>query len=89
MKLKIKLKEAEFEALLTGEFSPKTAEKIVDPLPIESDIMVWGEEVYFDVPVEMEEENAKETVRKGDLGYWPAGIGQQEGRCASSMGRRR
>jgi hypothetical protein len=73
MKIKIELEGEVFEALLTGEFAPKTVEKIVAALPIESDVMVWGDEVYFDVPVEMDEENAKETVSKGDLGYWPAG----------------
>ena len=73
MKIKIEIEGAVFEALLTGDFAPQTVEKIVDSLPIESEVMVWGDEVYFDVPVEMGEENAKETVSKGDLGYWPAG----------------
>ena len=73
MRLKIELKGAVFEAKLTGEFSPETAEKIVESLPIESDVMVWGDEVYFDVPIVMDEENARESVSKGDIGYWPAG----------------
>jgi hypothetical protein len=73
MKIKIDIEGEVFEATLTREAAPKTVEKIVDSLPIESEVMTWGDEVYFDVPVEMEEENAKETVSKGDLGYWPAG----------------
>jgi len=73
MKIKIDIEGEVFEATLTREAAPKTVEKIVAALPIESDVMVWGDEVYFDVPVDMEEENAKETVSKGDLGYWPAG----------------
>ena len=73
MKIKIDREGQVFEALLTGEFASKTVEKIVAALPIESDVIVWGDEVYFDVPVDMEEENAQDTVSKGDLGYWPAG----------------
>lgn len=72
-KIKIELEDKEFAATLTTEFSPKTVEQIVDALPVESEVMTWGDEVYFDVPVAMGEENAKETVHKGDLGYWPAG----------------
>ena len=73
MKIKIDIEGQVFEATLTRESAPKTVEKIVDSLPIESDVMVWGDEVYFDIPVDMDEENAQETVSKGDLGYWPAG----------------
>lgn len=73
MKLKIELEGEVFAAVLRKEFSPQTVEKIVDALPIESEVMTWGDEIYFDVPVEMAEENAKEVVSKGDIGYWPAG----------------
>jgi hypothetical protein len=73
MKIKIEIEGAVFEATLTKDFAPKTVEKIVEVMPIESEVMTWGDEVYFDVPVDMGEENAKETVNKGDVGYWPAG----------------
>ena len=73
IKIKIEIEEEVFAATFTKEFSPKTVEKIVDSLPIESEVMTWGDEVYFDVPVDMEEDNAKETVNKGDVGYWPEG----------------
>lgn len=73
MKVKIELKDEVFEATLTADFSPKTVAKIMAALPIESEVMIWGDEIYFDVPVEMDEENAKDSVRKGDIGYWPAG----------------
>ncbi|RJS72852.1 MAG: hypothetical protein CW694_01750 [Candidatus Syntrophoarchaeum sp. WYZ-LMO15] len=36
----------------TKELSPKTVEKIVGSLPIESEVKKWGDEIYFDVPVE-------------------------------------
>ena len=73
MKLKIELDGEVFGATLTKEISPTTVEKIVESLPIESEVMTWGDEVYFDVPVAMDEENARESVSKGDIGYWPAG----------------
>ncbi len=73
IKIEIEIGDEEFTATLTKEFSPKTMEKIVEALPIESEAKEWGDEIYFDIPVDMGEENAKEFVSKGDIGYWPAG----------------
>ena len=73
MKIKIEIGDEEFKATLTKRLSPKTVEKIVEALPIESEAKEWGDEIYFDIPVDMGEENAKEFVSKGDIGYWPAG----------------
>jgi hypothetical protein len=73
MKIEIELGDEVFEAELTREFSPKTFEKIVESLPIESEVKTWGDELYFEVPVIMGEENALGFVSKGDIGYWPAG----------------
>jgi hypothetical protein len=50
-----------------------TAEAIWNALPIEAQANTWGEEIYFSIPVYLEEENAQEVVEKGDLGYWPPG----------------
>jgi hypothetical protein len=50
-----------------------TAEAIWNALPIEAQANTWGDEVYFSIPVYLEEENAQEIVEKGDLGYWPVG----------------
>jgi hypothetical protein len=73
MKIKIELGDDVFVAELTNKFSPKTFEKIVEALPIEAKAKTWGDELYFDVPVVMEEENALGFVSKGDIGYWPVG----------------
>ncbi len=52
----------------------KTSEAIWDALPIENTVNTWGEEIYFEIPVKSAlDENAKEVVEKGDLGYWPSG----------------
>ena len=50
-----------------------TAEAIWNALPIEARANIWGDEIYFSIPVYLEEENAQAVVEKGDLGYWPAG----------------
>lgn len=51
-----------------------TAQAIAKALPLESEAMRWGEEVYFDVPVKMAlEAGATADVEVGDLGYWPSG----------------
>lgn len=50
-----------------------TAEAIWNALPIKAPANTWGDEIYFSIPVHLEEENAQAVVEKGDLGYWPAG----------------
>ena len=50
-----------------------TAKAIWNVLPIEAQANTWGDEIYFSIPVYVEEENAQEIVEKGDLGYWPVG----------------
>ncbi len=52
----------------------KTAKAIWDSLPIESTCNLWGDEIYFSIPVSLPlDETAKEIVDRGDLGYWPTG----------------
>ncbi|MBS7634382.1 DUF3830 family protein [Candidatus Bathyarchaeota archaeon] len=63
------------EAELLEDKNPKTASAIWEKLPFESRANRWGEEVYFTIPVEMDEENPQETVEVGDIGYWPPGRG--------------
>lgn len=51
----------------------KTSRAILEALPIEEFANLWGEEIYFTIPVQMELENGQEVVQVGDLGYWPPG----------------
>ena len=51
----------------------ETAQKIWKTLPIEGNVNIWGNEIYFSTDVNIELENAKEVVSKGDLGYWLPG----------------
>ncbi|MBW1855782.1 MAG: hypothetical protein JRJ00_14075 [Deltaproteobacteria bacterium] len=51
-----------------------TAEAIWDALPLESTCNLWGDEIYFTIAASHGlEEDAREIVTKGDLGYWPQG----------------
>ena len=51
-----------------------TAELIWEALPIESEGNRWGDEIYCNIPVKSElDDAAKESVEVGDLGYWPPG----------------
>lgn len=50
-----------------------TANKVLDVMPITGEVNLWGDEIYFTIPVETGPENAKETVSVGDIAYWPQG----------------
>jgi hypothetical protein len=59
-------------ATATLDSSP-TAQAIWDALPIEASADTWGDEIYFKIPVALEEDGARDVVGLGDLGYWPPG----------------
>ncbi len=67
--------------ITTGDFvlnaelneSP-TSQAIWNILPITGRANVWGDEIYFEIPVEMPQEpGARQDMEVGDLGYWPVG----------------
>jgi len=52
-----------------------TAQAVWDKLPFEGKANTWGDEIYFIVPVSMDQEpDASAQVEVGDLGYWPTGF---------------
>ena len=67
--------------ILTGELKveaelneSKTAQLVWEALPIEAKANLWGEEIYFAIPVKTRlEQGAKEVVSAGEIGYWPTG----------------
>ena len=70
-KIKISLENVALEAEV---FDTPTSRKILEALPIESSANIWGDEIYFDIPINIElEADARADVEVGDLAYWPAG----------------
>ena len=51
----------------------ETARKLLDVLPLEGAASRWGKEVYFRIPMETGEEDAKPEVPSGTVAYWPPG----------------
>ena len=68
----IRIKAGSIEAIAELNRT-KTAEAIWQALPIKGYVNRWGDEIYFSIPVSLEEEDAQEVVSIGDLGYWPPG----------------
>jgi hypothetical protein len=51
-----------------------TAQRIVESLPITGRANTWGDEIYFEIPVQAEPAaDARAAVVVGELGYWPVG----------------
>jgi hypothetical protein len=51
-----------------------TARRVWEALPIEGRASIWGDEIYFAIPVVVgQEPDARAEVEVGELGYWPVG----------------
>jgi len=71
MDITIKIKGIVLKAEL---FYTETAKAIAEVLPIETGPEEWGDEFYFEIPVEMQlDETATTKLKSGDIGYWPPG----------------
>ena len=51
----------------------RTADAIWKAMPLSAAANTWGDEIYFAIPVRLHEENPRDVVSLGDLGYWPPG----------------
>jgi uncharacterized protein len=52
----------------------ETSRRIREVLPLEAVGSYWGQELYFEVPVEAaQERDARDVVEPGTVAYWPAG----------------
>jgi hypothetical protein len=50
-----------------------TAGQVFDALPLCGDGNRWGDEIYFDIGVDLDTENQQEEVEIGDIAYWSPG----------------
>jgi uncharacterized protein len=70
-KIRILVNDLKVEAELNES---KTAQLIWDALPLEAKASLWGEEIYFTIPVKTGlQMGSREVVSAGELGYWPTG----------------
>lgn len=70
-KIQIKINSLKLEATV---FDTPTGETIYNSLPLKASVNCWGDEIYFSIPVNMDEEHdAREEVEVGDLAFWPVG----------------
>jgi hypothetical protein len=69
-KIRITAGAIEAEAELNNT---ESAEAIWEALPIKGRVNLWGDEVYFSIPLSLQLEAGQEVVSVGDLGYWPDG----------------
>jgi len=70
---KINIKSGEIE--VTAELNDsETAAAVWEALPVSSTVKTWGEEIYFEIPVEKEASpDARAEVKVGEMGYWSTG----------------
>jgi len=68
--IRIVTDEVQMEAELNES---ETAKAIWEKLPIEGRVNLWGEEIYFKIPVKKEIEKGEEIVEIGNIAYWPEG----------------
>ena len=70
-KIRIKTEDISLVAELNGS---DTAISIYNMLPLSGTANIWGDEIYFSIPVHMEAaQDARQEVKVGDLGFWPDG----------------
>jgi hypothetical protein len=53
--------------------SSATAQKLLAVLPVRSSARTWGEEVYFDISLDLPDEEPVATVPPGTVAYWKPG----------------
>jgi uncharacterized protein len=70
---KIQITAGDVTAFAELNDSP-TAQAIREALPINGRANIWGDEIYFGIPVRRgEEADARDVVALGELGYWSPG----------------
>ena len=74
MEKRIRIKSGQLDVVAELN-DTKTAQAIWEALPIKGRANLWGDEIYFSIPLSLDLEAGQELVNVGDLGYWPPGKG--------------
>ena len=61
------------EGELRSVLSPRTIDKILKALPLNSRVHLWKNEIYFEIGIRMGSEKAVSSCKAGDIAYWPQG----------------
>ncbi len=70
-KIRIRIQGNEIPATL---YDTPTAQRILEALPLDGRVHIWGDEIYFLIPLVLNlEPDARQEVHVGELGYWPQG----------------
>lgn len=70
---RIKISAGQVTAFAELNDSP-TAKAIAAALPLTARANLWGDEIYFAIPITRgEEADARQVVQMGELGYWAPG----------------
>lgn len=73
MKVKIEIDGNTHSGELFEDSNPKTIEALKENMPVSGTAQKWGKELFFRVPIDIDEENTKRYVNKGEIAYWPEG----------------
>jgi len=69
MRVRIRFASYSVEAEI---FDTATGKAVLDVLPLTRNVIKWGKEIYFELPVTVPiEPGSRAEVEKGDLAYWP------------------
>lgn len=72
MSLTVQIGDQTFSAEWTDD-DPEVRDAIEAALPLSGDASRWGDELYFNVPVDADPTNAAAEVSVGAIAYWPTG----------------
>ena len=71
--IKIKTTQGELYVKKYDDHNKNTLKSILDNLPIEGTVNTWGDEIYFETELEIDEEKTQREVEIGELAFWPPG----------------
>ena len=70
--LRVTIDDVSIDATWTDD-APETRAALESALPLEGDATRWGDELYFSIPVDVDEGGGRTAVPDGAIAYWPTG----------------